>query len=158
MLPQSTQINKAEVTDTKPDQMSDQPEEEYGFMEPMTLDSDDEDEVENVPKSVPEIVPEIVPNRQKSPEPENDAQDEEDVLNIESITIDSENKDEVKIEVKEDKTQQVLGFPTGQNFLVLQDNSGSFVRRQIVASKSTSKSSSENRSNHNKHFCFQDKM
>merc|ERR1719220_995875 len=96
LLPQSTQINKAEVTDTKPDQMSDQPEEEYGFMEPMTLDSDDEDEVENVPKSVPEIVPEIVPNRQKSPEPENDAQDKEDV-NIESITIDSENKDEVKI-------------------------------------------------------------
>ena len=122
MLPQSTQINKAEVTDTKPDQMSDQPEEEYGFMEPMTLDSDDEDEVENVPKSVPEIVPEIVPNRQKSPEPENDAQDEEDVLNIESITIDSENKDEVKIEVKEDKTQQVLGFPTGQNFFVPRDS------------------------------------
>ena len=151
MLPQSTQINKAEVTDTKPDQMSDQPEEEYGFMEPMTLDSDDEDEVENVPKSVPEIVPEIVPNRQKSPEPENDAQDEEDVLNIESITIDSENKDEVKIEVKEDKTPQVLGFPTGQNFLVLHDNNGSFVRRQIVASKSTSKNSSENLSNHNKH-------
>ena len=118
MLPQSTQINKAEVTDTKPDQISDQPEEEYGFMEPMTLDSDDEDEVENVPKSVPEIVPEIVPNRQKSPEPENDAQDEEDVLNIESITIDS---DEVKIEVKEDKTPQVQGLPTGQNFLVLRD-------------------------------------
>ena len=122
MLPQSTQINKAEVTDTKPDQISDQPEEEYGFMEPMTLDSDDEDEVENVPKSVPEIVPEIVPNRQKSPEPENDAQDEEDVLNIESITIDSENNDEVKIEVKEDKIPQVLGFPTGQNFLVLRGN------------------------------------
>ena len=118
LLPQSTQINKAEVTDTKPDQISDQPEEEYGFMEPMTLDSDDEDEVENVPKSVPEIVPEIVPNRQKSPEPENDAQDEEDVLNIESITIDS---DEVKIEVKEDKTPQVQGFPTGQNFLALRD-------------------------------------
>ena len=117
-MPQSTLHGaKEKITDEKTaNETSDQPEEEYGFMEPMTLDSDDEDEVENVPKSVPEIVPEIVPNRQKSPEPENDAQDEEDVLNIESITIDS---DEVKIEVKEDKNTQVLGFPTGQNFLVL---------------------------------------
>ena len=35
--------------------------------------------------------------------------------------------------------------------------SWSFVRRQIVASKSTSKSSTENLSIHNTHFCFQDK-
>ena len=84
-----------EVTDTKTDETSDQPEEEYGFMEALTLDSEDEDELENVPKTVPDIVP----NRQKSAEPED------------------ENK--VKIEVKEDKNPQVLGFPTGQNFLVL---------------------------------------
>ena len=81
-----------EVTDTKPDETFDQPEEEYGFMEPMTLDSEDEDELENVPKTVPEIVP----NRQKSPEPE--------------------DENEVKIEVKEDKNPQVLGFPMGLNF------------------------------------------
>ena len=104
-LPQSTQIQclTKEVTDAKPDETSDQPEEEYGFMEAMTLDSDDEDEVENLPKTVPKIVP----NRQKSPEPEIDAQEEDDVLNMESITIDSENKEEVKIEVKEDKIPQV---------------------------------------------------
>ena len=111
-----------EVTDAKQDESSDQPEEEYGFMEAMTLDSEDEDEVENVPKSVPEIVPEIVPNKQKSPESENNAQKEDAVLSMESITIDSENKEEVKIEVKEDKNLQVLGFPKGQNFLVLRDN------------------------------------
>ena len=107
-----------EVTDTKQDESSDQPEEEYGFMEAMTLDSEDEDEVENVPTSVPEIVP----NKQKSPESENNAQKEDAVLSMESITIDSENKEEVKIEVKEDKNLQVLGFPKGQNFLVLRDN------------------------------------
>ena len=108
-----------EVTVAKQDESSDQPEEEYGFMEAMTLDSEDEDEVENVPKSVPEIVPEIVPNKQKSPESENNAQKEDAVLSMESITIDSENKEEVKIEVKEDKNLQVLGFPKGQNFIVL---------------------------------------
>ena len=116
-MPQSTQIQclTKEVTDAKPDETSDQPEEEYGFMEAMTLDSDDEEEVENLPKTVPKIVP----NRQKSPEPEIDAQKEDDVLNMESITIDSENKEEVKIEVKEDKIPQVcsLGFPKGQNVL-----------------------------------------
>ena len=108
-----------EVTEAKQDESSDQPEEEYGFMEAMTLDSEDEDEVENVPKSVPEIVPEIVPNKQKSPESENNAQKEDAVLSMESITIDSENKEEVKIEVKEDKNLQVLGFSMGQNVLVL---------------------------------------
>ena len=41
-----------EVTDTKADETFDQPEEEYGFMEALTLDSEDEDEVENVPKTV----------------------------------------------------------------------------------------------------------
>ena len=107
-----------EVTDAKPDETSDQPEEEYGFMEARTLDSENEDEVENVPKSVPEIVPEIVPNKQKCPESENNAQKEDAVLSMESITIDSENKEEVKIEVK-DKNLQVLGFPKGQNFIVL---------------------------------------
>ena len=96
-MPQSTLHGaKEKITDEKTaNETSDQPEEEYGFMEPMTLDSEDEDEVENVPKTVPDIVP----NRQKSPEPEDEK--------------------EVKIEVKEDKNTQVLGFPTGQNFLVL---------------------------------------
>ena len=81
-MPQSTIHGaKEEITDEKTEnETSDQPEEEYGFMEPMTLDSEDEDQVENVPKT---------------------------------------NPDEVKIEVKEDKNPQVLGFPTGQNFLVL---------------------------------------
>ena len=45
-----------EVTDTKADETFDQPEEEYGFMEALTLDSEDEDEVENVPKTVPDEV------------------------------------------------------------------------------------------------------
>ena len=94
-MPQSTLHGaKEEITDEKTEnETSDQPEEEYGFMEPMTLDSEDEDEVENVPKTVPEIFP----NRQKSPEPE--------------------DENEVKIEVKEDENPQVLGFLTGQNFL-----------------------------------------
>ena len=91
-----------EVTDAKPDENSDQPEEEYGFMEALTLDSEDENEVENVSKSVPDIVQ----NRQKSPEPEIDAQKEDNVLNMESITIDTENK-KAKIEVKEDEIPQV---------------------------------------------------
>ena len=103
-MPQSTQIQclTKEVTDAKPDENSDQPEEEYGFMEALTLESEDENEVENVSKSVPDIVQ----NRQKSPEPEIDAQKEDNVLNMESITIDTENK-EAKIEVKEDKIPQV---------------------------------------------------
>ena len=103
-MPQSTLHGaKEEITDEKTaNETSDQPEEEYGFMEPMTLDSEDEDEVENVPKNVPDIVP----KRQKSPEREIDAQKEDNVLNMESITIDTENK-EAKIEVKEDKIPQV---------------------------------------------------
>ena len=115
-----------EVTDAKPDESSDQPEEEYGFMEAMTLDSEDEDEVENVPKSVPKIVP----NRQKSPEPMTlDSEDEDEVENVPKTvpkivpnrqkSPEPEDEKEVKIEVKEDKNPQVLGFPTGQNFLVL---------------------------------------
>ena len=96
-MPQSTLHGaKEEITDEKTaNETSDQPEEEYGFMEPMTLDSEDEDDLENVPKTVPKIVP----NRQKSPEPK--------------------DENEVKIEVKEDKNPQVLGFPTRQNFIVL---------------------------------------
>ena len=114
-LQQSTTIQclTKEVTDAKSDETSDQPEEEYGFMEALKLDSDDDDEVENVPKTVNDVVP----NRQKTPE--DYAQNEDDVLNMESITMDSEDKDEVKIEVKEDKNLQVLGFPKGQNFIVL---------------------------------------
>ena len=113
-LQQSTTIQclTKEVTDAKSDETSDQPEEEYGFMEALKLDSDDDDEVENVPKTVNDVVP----NRQKTPE--DYAQNEDDVLNMESITMDSEDKDEVKIEVKEDKTPQVIGFSidTGQYF------------------------------------------
>ena len=80
-MPQSTLHGaKEEITDEKTaNETSDQPEEEYGFMEPMTLDSEDEDDLENVPKTVP--------NRQKSPEPEIDAQKEDNVLNMESITL-----------------------------------------------------------------------
>ena len=62
----------------------------------------DEDVLENVPKNVPDIVP----KRQKSPEREIDAQKEDNVLNMESIKIDTENK-EAKIDVKEDKIPQV---------------------------------------------------
>ena len=183
MLPQSTKVQclTKEVTDAKPDETSDQPDEEYGFMEAMTLDSEDEDEVENVPETepetvpetipetvpetvletvpdtvletVPETVPETIPNRQKTPEddvqdenevenvlktvpeivpnrqktPEDDVKDENDVLNMGSITMDFEDKDEGKIEVKEDKTEKVLGFPTGQNFLVLWDGEAFFL-------------------------------